>query len=56
MTPEDRLAELGQILATGFRRQLENKVPNCLADRGQSERACEPGAVNSPENPKEGIA
>ncbi len=50
MTPEARLAELGQILATGFRRQRENRS-NCLADRGQSERACELGAVNSPEKP-----
>ena len=56
MSPEARLAELGAILAAGFRRQLENKGPNCLADRGQPEGACETGVVNSPENPKEGIA
>ena len=55
MSPEERLAELGEILARGFRRQHENRS-NCLADRGQSERACELGVVNSPENPKEGIA
>ena len=55
MSPAERLAELGANLAAGFRRQHEN-LSNCLADRGQSEGACELGAVNSPENPKEGIA
>ena len=55
MTPEARLAELGAILAAGFRRQHETRS-NCLADRGQPEGACETGAVNSPENLKEGIA
>ena len=55
MAPDARLAELGAILATGFRRQHETRS-NCLADRGQAERACELGVVNSPENLKEGIA
>ena len=55
MSPEERLAELGQILAAGFRRQHENRS-NCLDDRDQAERACELGVVNSPENPEEGIA
>ena len=56
LAPDARLRELGAILAAGFHRQPENKGPNCLADRGQSEGACETGVVNSPENPKEGIA
>ena len=56
MAPDARLRELGAILAAGFRRQLENKGPNCLAERNQPEGACETGAVNSPENPEEGIA
>ncbi len=55
MAPEARLAELGKILAAGFRRQRENRS-KCLDDRGQPEGACETGVVNSPENPKEGIA
>ena len=49
MTPEARLAELGAILARGFRR-LREKSSNPLADRAQCEPACEPGAVDSPEN------
>ena len=56
MTPEARLRELGAILAAGFRRQLENEGSNCLADRDQSEAACEIGAVNALENPTEETA
>ena len=52
MSPADRLAELGAILAAGFRRQLENRL-NSLDDRAQVERACEPEVVNSLENPNE---
>ena len=55
MAPDSRVAEVGAILAAGFRRLLENGS-NCLADRGQSERACEPGVANSPEKPKKGRA
>ena len=54
MSPEARMAELGRILALGFRRVLQNRsIP--LDDRPQSERACEP-VVNSREKPTEGIA
>ena len=56
MAPDARLRELGAILATAFRRQLENTGPNCLDDRDQSERACELGAVNALENPTEETA
>ncbi len=55
MAPEARQRELVAILAAGARRLLENRS-NCLADRGQSEGACETEAVDSLENPKEGIA
>ena len=55
MAPDARLAELGAILAAGFRRQRENRS-NCLADRGQPEGACETEVVDSLESPEEGIA
>ena len=55
MSPAERRTELGAILAAGYGRQQEN-LRNGLACGDQSERACEPEAVNSPESPKEGSA
>lgn len=49
MSPEERRAELGSMLAEGFRRQLENRS-NCLATGDQPERACEGEAFDSLEN------
>lgn len=49
MTPAERLAEVGSILAAGHARQLEN-FANGLACGGQPERACEAEAFDSLEN------
>ncbi len=49
MTPEGRLAELGEILAGAFRRQHQSRGPKDLDVCPQPEPACEPGTVNSPE-------
>ncbi len=47
MAPEERMAELGALLATGVqRRRLRQKE---LADGGDSERPCH--SVNTPESP-----
>ena len=47
MSPEERLAELGALLATGVQRhRLRQKE---LADGGDSERPCH--SVNTPESP-----
>ena len=47
MMAEERLAELGELLATGYRRhRLRQKE---LADGGDSERPCH--SVNTPESP-----
>ena len=43
MTPEERIAELGAILATGYRRFRLS-----LAERGQPEAPCDP-SVNTKE-------
>ena len=56
LTPEARLAELGQILAAGFRRQLENTGQKGLDVCPQSERACETEVVDSLESPTEETA
>ena len=47
MSPKERLAELGALLATGVQRhRLRQKE---LADGGDSERPCH--SVNTPESP-----
>lgn len=47
MSPEERMAELGALLATGVQRhRLRQKE---LADGGDSERPCH--SVNTPESP-----
>ncbi len=49
MSPKERLAELGALLATGVRRhRLRQKE---LADGGDSERPCL--SVNTPESPED---
>ncbi len=49
MTPVERLAELGALLAAGHARQREI-LRNGLASVAQPERACEGEAVDSLEN------
>ncbi len=55
LTAAERVSEIGAILAAGFYRQRENRSKP-LDDRGHSERGCEIGVVDSPENPEEGSA
>ena len=55
MSAAQRMAEIGSLLALGYRRSRLSRS-NCLDDHGQSKGACEPGAVDSLENPKEAIA
>ncbi len=47
MSPEERLAELGALLATALRRSRLRQ--NELADPAEIERPCD--SVDSPENP-----
>jgi hypothetical protein len=49
MTPAERRAELGALLAAGFARQLEN-LRNGLAGGGQSSPVCEDEPFDGLEN------
>ena len=48
MSPAQRMAEVGGLLARGFRRSRLSRS-NCLADRTPAERPCEP-VVYAPES------
>ena len=52
MSPEERLAELGALLATAVRRRRLRQ--NELAGGGEAERPCDP--VDTPEKPDQEVA
>ncbi len=49
MTPQERLVELGELLAAGVRRTRLSRETG-LAEGGEKERPCD-GPVDTPENP-----
>ena len=49
MTPADRLAELGTLLARGYVRQLESTSQLGLAVGSHSERVCADGVIDPSE-------